>query len=193
LNLARRALSTRANLFLTHGDERVSSQAPEPAVEVIPQARPKRTIATYRSYADAERAVDYLADHGFEVEHTQIVGRNLQLVEQVLGRVTYARVALAGALMGGITGLLVGWLFGVFDWSRPIVAAGWLALDGFWFGAVAGALLGLLWHAATAGRRDFASVRRIEAQHYDLMVDDAVADDALRLIAVFEDRRIPGR
>jgi hypothetical protein len=172
----------------------VSTHGPETAVEVTPKALPKRTIATYRSYADAERAVDYLADHGFDVEHTQIVGRDLQLVEQVLGRVTYERAALAGALMGGIPGLLVGWLFGVFDWSRPIVAAGWLALDGLWFGAVAGALLGLLWHAASAGRRDFASVRRIEAQRYDLMVDDdAVADDALRLIAVFEDRRIPGR
>jgi hypothetical protein len=171
----------------------VSTQAPAKAVEVTPQARPKRTIATYTSYADAEGAVDYLADHGFKVEHTQIVGRDLQLVEQVLGRMTYARAALNGALTGGLTGLLVGWLFGVFNWFDPRVAAGWLALDGLWFGLVVGALLGLLWHAATGGRRDFASVGRVEAGHYDLVVDDAVADDALRLVAAFEDQRTPAR
>jgi hypothetical protein len=33
----------------------------------------------------------------------------------------------------------------------------------------------------------------MEAQHYDLVVDDAVADDALRLVAAFEDQRMPRR
>jgi hypothetical protein len=29
----------------------------------------RQVIATFDNYADAERTVDYLADHGFEVDH----------------------------------------------------------------------------------------------------------------------------
>jgi heat induced stress protein YflT len=58
------------------------------------------TVSTYGSYQDAERAVDYLSDHGFPVENAQIVGSNLRLVEQVTGRVTTGRATLAGAGSG---------------------------------------------------------------------------------------------
>src|SRR3954466_13554758 len=83
----------------------------------------RRTLATYTSYADAERAVDYLSDHGFPVDRVAIIGRDLHLVEQVTGRMTYWGATWRGALAGGTAGLLVGWLFGLFDWFDPIVAA----------------------------------------------------------------------
>jgi hypothetical protein len=35
----------------------------------------RRTVASYSSYADAERAVDYLSDRGFDVSRAAIVGR----------------------------------------------------------------------------------------------------------------------
>jgi hypothetical protein len=143
----------------------------------------RRAVATYRSYEDAERAVDRLADHGFPVERVAIVGRDLKLVEQVTGRMTYGRAALGGALSGAVIGLLIGWLFGVFNWFDPVVGAFWLALDGLWFGAVLGALFGILAHALSGGRRDFASTRQLTADHFDVVVDDAVADEAERLIA----------
>ena len=53
----------------------------------------RRTIATYRRYASAERAIDYLADHGFAVERSAIVGRGLRSVEQVEGRMSTGRAA----------------------------------------------------------------------------------------------------
>jgi hypothetical protein len=145
-------------------------------------ARRRTTIAAYDSYSDAERAVDHLSDNGFPVERASIVGRDLRWVEEVTGRVTSGRAALNGALSGALVGLLIGWLFGVFDWFNPVVAAGWLVFDGLWFGALVGALAGLLAHALAGGRRDFSSVARVEADSYEVQVDEELAGEANRLI-----------
>jgi hypothetical protein len=143
----------------------------------------RRTVATFDDYGAAERAVDHLADQKFPVERVSIVGRDLNLVEQVVGRVTVLRATLNGAASGALAGLLIGWLFTVFNWADPVVARGWLILDGLWFGAIVGALFGLLSHLLTAGRRDFASVGGLQAAHYDVLVDGEVADEAERLLA----------
>jgi hypothetical protein len=63
------------------------------------------------------------------------------------------------------------------------VAAGWLALDGLWFGAVVGALAGLLGHALTRGRRDFASIATMTADRFELQVDEELAAEAERELA----------
>jgi hypothetical protein len=47
----------------------------------------RRTIAEFERYEDAEALVDRLAQQGFPVDHVVIVGRDLQLVEQVTGMV----------------------------------------------------------------------------------------------------------
>ena len=60
----------------------------------------RRTIATYRDYAAAERAVDHLSDQGFGVERTAIVGKGLRSVEQVAGRMSAGRAALVGLGQG---------------------------------------------------------------------------------------------
>jgi len=142
----------------------------------------RRPVASYASYAEAERAVDYLSDNEFPVERIQIVGRDLRLEEQVTGRVTTARAALNGALTGAFVGLLIGWLFALFDWLDPIVASGWLILDCIWFGTLAGALLGLLQHAMLGGRRDFSSVPAMRAERYEVLVEDDVAERAEELL-----------
>jgi hypothetical protein len=142
-----------------------------------------RTVASFHTYQDAERAVDRLSDLGFPVEHTMIVGRGLRYVERVTGRMTYVKAALTGALTGALVGVLIAWLFVVFDWFSPIVAKGWLAVDALWFGAVVGALFGVVAHALTGGRRDFTSVSRTEADEYEVQVDDELADEAARLLA----------
>jgi uncharacterized membrane protein len=161
----------------------MSSQTPGDAGSNGTPRTSRRTVATFDSYPAAERAVDYLADQKFPVERVSIVGRDLKLVEQVLGRMTTMRAVLNGAASGALAGALIGWLFTVFDWTDPIVARGWLILDGLWFGAVVGALFGLLSHLLTRGRRDFASIGGLQADHYDVLVDDAVADEAERLLA----------
>jgi hypothetical protein len=44
---------------------------------VRPNEPARQVIATLDNYADAERAVDFLADQGFEVNRVAIVGRDL--------------------------------------------------------------------------------------------------------------------
>jgi hypothetical protein len=161
----------------------MSNQSPDdPTV-----GRPRRVLASFDDYAQAERAVDYLSDENFAVERVSIVGRDVKLVEQVVGRMTVARSVLNGMLSGAFAGLLIGWLFTVFNWTNAVVARGWLVLDGLWFGALVGAAFGLIAHLLTRGRRDFASVRGLQADHYDVLVDEEVADDAARLLAGLRD------
>jgi uncharacterized membrane protein len=136
----------------------------------------------FDNYADAERAVDRLSDRGFPVQRTAIVARDLRFVEQVTGRVTTARAALQGAGSGALAGFLVGWLFGLFNWWDPVISSALLALWGLLIGAVVGALMGLLAHALTRGRRDFASVGSIQADRYEVMVDEDAADEATRIL-----------
>ena len=145
--------------------------------------QPRRVVASYSSYRDAERAVDFLSDRRFPVQRVAIVGRDLQTVEQVTGRMSYGRAALNGAAQGALLGLLFGWLFGLFNWVDPLVTSLTLALYGLLWGAVVGALLGLVLHALSGGRRDFASVGGVRATRYELMVDDEVADEAARILS----------
>jgi hypothetical protein len=155
-------------------------------------AQTRRAIASYSAYSEAERAVDHLSDRGFPVERVAIVARDLRLVEQVTGRMGYREAALKGAISGAFVGVLVGWLFGVFDWFNPLLAAAWLAFQGLWFGAVVGALVGLFMQWLKRGRRDFDSVAAVEAEHFDLVVDDEVAAEAASLLSLLEGVASPG-
>ena len=141
---------------------------------------PRVTIASYPDYGEAEAAVDRLSDQGFPVRRVAIVSTGLRAVEQVKGRMTAWRAALIGAvggmLFGGLLALVAGMISSelnsteVFLYSQGVCTL---------FGAVTGALVHA---AASAGRRDFVSVRRMEADRYEVQVDEAVAGEAKRLL-----------
>ncbi|MGW3645615.1 general stress protein [Streptomyces sp. NPDC000878] len=143
----------------------------------------RRTIASYTTYQEAEGAVDHLADQGFPVEKLAIIGQDVRLVEQVTGGMGPGGAALHGAASGALPGALIGWIFGLLNWLDPVVSGLLLALYGLVFGALGGALLGLLVYAAQRGRRNFASVRFMQPSWYDVVADDAVAEEAVRLLA----------
>jgi membrane protein required for beta-lactamase induction len=146
-----------------------------------PPARPgsRRVVASYSNYRDAERAVDWLSDQGFAVERVAIVGSGLRSVEQVAGRLTIGRAALTGALQGILIGLLFALLFGIFFTGPEFLG---LLVYAIVAGAIFGALLGAVAHGAQGGRRDFTSVRGIEAERYEVQVDEEAADEAKRLL-----------
>ncbi|KMO71887.1 glycine zipper family protein [Mycolicibacterium goodii] len=154
-----------------------------PTSAVRPNEPARQVIATFDNYADAERAVDYMSDQRFEVNRLAIVGRDLEYVEQILGRLNYGGAALRGAGSGAMVGALIGWIFGLFSWIEPLVSALVLAGYGLIFGAIFGALMGLLLHALQGGRRDFRSVSAQVPRHYDLVADVEVADRALQLLS----------
>jgi hypothetical protein len=139
---------------------------------------PTVTIATFPDYALAQRVVDYLSDNEFPVERTAIIGTDLRLVERVLGRLTIARAALAGAASGAWFGLLIGLLIALF----ATTSWGWVILVAIVIGAAWGAVFGATAHAMTGGRRDFASASRLEAAQYAVTVDADYADQARQLL-----------
>lgn len=138
-----------------------------------------QVIASYDDYTQAQRAVDYLSDSGFAVNHLRIVGHGVRTVEIVGGRMTKGRAALAGAASGAWLGLMFGLLLSLFAvgfWLAVVVA-------GLVFGAIWGAVLGFVGHAMTGGRRDFSSSQTLIAERYDVMADASHADEASRLLA----------
>ncbi len=141
--------------------------------------RPSAVVATYTDYASAQRAVDYLSDNKFPVQEVSILGSNVRLVEHVLGRVTVARAAGAGALSGLWFGLLIGLLLSIFTesgwWAVILTAAG--------IGAVWGAIFGAIAHAMTGGQRDFRSVSSLQAAEYQVCVPVEQADEARQLLS----------
>jgi uncharacterized membrane protein len=132
------------------------------------------TVISYDNYAAAQLAVDRLSDDGFPVEHLDIIGSDLRLVERVTGRLTKSRAAAAGAISGAWFGLLIGLLLGLFT------TGSWLGLlaVGAVVGTAWGALFGFLGHAATRGARDFASSRTLAALRYDIVARDGYVDAA---------------
>lgn len=138
---------------------------------------PSTTIAEFDTYEEAQALVDRLSDAKFAVEHVRIIGTGLTSVEQVLGRMTYGRAALTGALGGAWFGLFVGLLFGliiVSSWAWVI----WAVLMGAAFGMIAA----VVQHAMTGGKRDFTSVRAIQAARYGVQVTNEHAAEAVRLM-----------
>ncbi len=134
---------------------------------------PLGTTADYRplvelpNYADAQDLVDFLSDNGFPVGNVRIIGTGLHSVEQVTHRKTNGRAALEGAGSGAWFGLLIGLLLSLFVpgqfWLTMLLAA--VVFTALW-----GALFGFLAHWATRGKRDFASVKGLEASSYEVQV-----------------------
>jgi len=139
----------------------------------------KEVIASYATYAEAQRAVDALSDAGFPVESVDIVGHDVRLVERVTGRLTNARAAGAGAASGAWFGLFIGLLVGLFT-SGPE----WIGLmfGGLLIGAIWGAAFGFVAHWLTRGQRDFSSVSSLVAGRYDVRAPRTEAQRARELL-----------
>ena len=67
---------------------------PRRTESALTRGAPRRAIASYDSYAEAQKAVDSLSDEGFPVERVSIVAEDLRFVEQVTGRRGYGQAAL---------------------------------------------------------------------------------------------------
>jgi hypothetical protein len=150
----------------------------------LPGSRPAlslqfpQSLGVYDEYAQAQRAVDFLADEGFPVENCMIVGTDLKQVERVTGRLTTGRVALGGALSGLWLGLFVGLIFSLFGTGETFAIIASTALFGLLFGVI-WALIG---YAATRGRRDFTSIQQVVATKYEVLVEHKHAAEGRALL-----------
>jgi hypothetical protein len=150
--------------------------------------QPRRAIAAFDSYADAQRVVDRLSDEGFPVERVAIVGRDLKYVERVVGRMTTGRAALAGALNGAMIGAILGLVAGLVFTLSPAPVLPLMVLYGIVSGGLLGALFGAVAHSLTGGERDFASVSGLDADRFEVVVDEELADRAIELLQRFGPR-----
>jgi hypothetical protein len=154
-------------------------------MSVAPISQPhisRRTVKSFAEYEPAERAVDFLSDHGFPVEHVAIVGTGLRYVEQIGKRATTGTAALNGLGMGAVLGLFWGLLFGLFFSTDSGSFFGVLAY-GVVIGVIFGAITGAIVHASQGGRRDFDSSAQTRAQRYEIQVEDGFADEAEHVLA----------
>lgn len=148
------------------------------AVPRVPTLPAGDEVAAYDTYLEAQQAVDYLSDHKFAVEHVTIVGTDLRMVERVTGRLSYGRVALAGALSGAWFGFFVGLLLSLFGGAQ----VGGVLLVGIGLGAGFGLLFSVLSYAFTGGRRDFTSSSQIVASTYAILCAAEQAGEARSML-----------
>lgn len=128
-------------------------------------------VGSYPTYAQAQAAVDHLADENFPVHEVTIVGVDLMQVERVTGRLTWPKVLLGGLATGAWLGLFVGLLLGIF--TQPMWG---VVLTGLVGGSAFGIVSASLSYAATRGKRDFASTSQLVAGRYDILCEPANAE-----------------
>lgn len=153
---------------------------PQESTRALPTMPTGTEIAAYSTYLQAQQAVDYLAEQHFAVEQLTILGTDLRSVERVTGRLSYGRVAVAGAMSGAWFGLFVGLLLSLFGGAG--VADGIMVIA-IALGAGFGLLFSVLSYTFTRGRRDFTSQSQTVAGRYAVLCSGAeAAFEARRLL-----------
>jgi hypothetical protein len=141
-------------------------------------------VASYKTYAEAQKAVDFLSDNKFAVENVGIVGSDLKMAETVLGRLTWGRAISGGAGTGAWFGIFVGLLLGLF--AKSGTSSLGLMLFGLVYGAIFGAAFGAAGYGLTRGRRDFTSRSQIVATTYDVVCSWPKLEEAKGVLARLE-------
>lgn len=147
-------------------------------LSIAPEMPRGEVVGRYRTYAQAQKAVDYMADEHFPVAMVSIIGSDLKSVEQVTGRLSYPKVALQGALnglmFGAFFGLLMSLLGGANMASSLLLT---MILGGaFWM------LMATITYAMSRGKRDFTSTSRIVAGSYEVLAAPEVAGQARQVL-----------
>src|SRR5947209_13783219 len=148
-----------------------------PSLPTPPKGWP---IGSYPTYAEAQRAVDYLSDQEFPVQQVTIVGVDLMQVERVTGRLTWPKVLGGGVISGAWLGLFIGLVLTLlFSSPHPLEALTTGLVAGVFFGLITSAIP----YSMARGTRDFSSTLQLVAGRYDVPGDPPNADQARDLLA----------
>lgn len=152
-----------------------------PAAQMNTSGLPKgELLGRYRTYDDAQKVVDHLAaSEGFDIKTITIVGNDLRSVEHIRSRLSYPRVAGAGAAQGAMFGFFIGLLVWLFAPEAPIINM----LLSVLLGILIWTLIGVVSYAVRRGKRDFASSSQLTATTFDVVCDFSVAGKARQLVA----------
>lgn len=136
-------------------------------------------IGHFDRYAKAQEMVDFLADKDFPVRAVTIVGNDLVSVEQVRGKLTYARVALNSAMQGAVFGLFIGFVMALFSPTDNMFGQILTTMGigiGMWI------LFGVISYAMTGGKRDFVSTQNMVATNFDVVCAFNYVGEAKRVL-----------
>lgn len=143
--------------------------SPHGVNSISPNGLPRgELLGRYTSYLDAQKLVDYLADNNFPVSAVTIVGNDVRTVERVTAKLSYPKVALAGAAQGGMMGLFVGLLLSLFGGTGNGL---YQILSAIGLGMAIWMIAGVVSYSTRRGKRDFASSSRFVATSFDVVVD----------------------
>ncbi len=146
-----------------------------PSLPTPPKGWP---IGSYPTYAEAQRAVDYLSDQQFPVQQVTIVGVDLMQVERVTGRLTWPKVLGGGVITGAWLGIFIGLVLGLIT-TNTVQALITGVIAGIGFGLISSAVP----YAMARGTRDFSSTMQLVAGRYDVLCDPQNAEKARDLLA----------
>jgi hypothetical protein len=135
-------------------------------------------VGSYPTYAEAQKAVDYLSDSQFPVQQVTIVGVDLMQVERVTGRLSWGKVLIGGVLSGAWLGVFIGLLLGILtnNLGQSLIAA---IPAGIMFGLITSAIP----YSMSKGTRDFSSTMQLVAGRYDVLCDPQGAEQARDLLS----------
>jgi len=176
--LARLEYPSREALDWANRNRRNAMSLPQQTSSIFELKFPQ-SVGIYQTYAEAQKAVDYLSDQRFEVQNLAIVGTDLKSVERVLGRRNWGTVIGQGVQSGVSTGLLVGLLMLIFARPGSILA---LLLVSLVIGIVLGIGFSAAAYAMTRGRRDFTSITQTVATKYEVLCEHKVAAQAREML-----------
>ena len=88
--------------------------------------RPEGTEVSYKTYAEAQHAVDHLSDEQYNVRVLTIVGTDLRLVERITGRLTAGQGHLDRCAVWPVVWLVHGVLFALWT-ANDARSSSWLA------------------------------------------------------------------
>ncbi|WP_348645603.1 general stress protein [Agrococcus sp. SCSIO52902] len=134
-------------------------------------------VASFETYEQAQAAIAKVSGADADLAGLAIVGNDLKIVERITGRLTWGKVAGAGALRGLGFGAFIGLVYMLFV-PEAISSVLLFPLLGLAFGI----LLGVLSHAMTRRKRDYASVQQVLAGRYDVMAPQQTAGKAMHII-----------
>jgi hypothetical protein len=149
---------------------------------IFPTLPRGEAIATYETYLEAQQAVDVLARADFPVNRLSIVGSDLKSVERVTGKLSWGRVAIAGAASGAWLGLFFGLLLIIFSPATSLA----FIIAALLIGAGFGMLFGLVSYGINRRRRDYTSMTQVMATSYSVLVESDLVHRARNLLAGHE-------
>lgn len=135
-------------------------------------------VGSYPTYAEAQKAVDYLSDNQFPVQQVTIVGVDLMQVERVTGRLSWGKVLAGGVLTGAWLGVFIGLVLGLLT-GNPGQALVTGVIAGIGFGLITSSIP----YAMSKGTRDFSSTMQLVAGRYDVLCDPQSAEKARDMLS----------